>query len=136
MLPHDLRTYINSIDPFLPRCRRMELAIGVGVGLGKALYLSQKQHWLEWLDDYARRDAEGGPDHKPRSAEFIYNRIMCPPMLYWLAEGTGVPDVYLDRAFDAVVDVAPRPASRCAALRWVIPWGTVEFALRNGGTVG
>ena len=133
MLPHDLRAYVENIDPFLPRCRRMELAIGVGVGLGKALYGSQQQHWLEWLDDHAKREAEGGAGQRPRTAELIYNRIMCPPMLYWLAEGAGVPEVYLDRAFAAVLDVPPRPASRCAALRWVIPWPTVEFALLNDG---
>lgn len=135
MHPENLRTFVNELAPFLPRCRKMELAIGVGVGLGKARYLSQKQHWLEWLDGYALREGDSDRDHSPRSAEFIYNRIMCPPMLFWLAEGAGVPEVYLGRAYDAVLDVSPRPASRCAALRWVIPWKTVEFALQTGRSV-
>ena len=131
MRQKDLRTYVLNMDPFLPRCRSLELAIGVGVGLGNALYGSQKQHWLEWLDDYAMRATLGGDTYNVRSAGFIYNRIMCPPMLYWLAEGARVPDFILDDAYHAVVAAPPRPGSRCAALRRALPWRSVEFSLSS-----
>ena len=123
---------IDQIEPFLPRCRNMEVAIGVGVGLGQAVYASQKQHWQEWLVEYAQPGAHGRSGVLPRTAKFVYSRIMCPPMLYWLCEGVGVRDADLDRAYDAVLAAKPFPASRCAALRTAIPWEKIEVALRFG----
>lgn len=37
----------------------------------------------------------------------------------------------VDRAFDAVLGARPVPASRCSALRWVIPWSTIAFAVKS-----
>lgn len=125
----------NVLDDLTGGARAGDLiTIVARPGLGKALYGSQKQHWQEWLEDYARRKAEGGDAYRPRTAEFIYNRIMCPPMLYWLAEGAGVPEVYLGDAYRAVLAALPRPGSRCAALRRVVPWRSVVFSLKSSRT--
>lgn len=132
---NELLTKIDMIDPFLPRCRKLELATGVGVGLGKALYLSQKQHWQQWLENHMRRETFGATQDSPRTAAFIYNRIMCPPMLYWLAEGVRVPDIYLDAGYTAVLAARPHPASRCVALRWIVPWKMIEYFLTNNCTI-
>lgn len=63
-----------------------------------------------------------------RSSEYIYNHIMCPPMLFWLAEASGVSDVDLRKAFRAVVTAKPNPAKRCAAFRKQVPWKTIEMS--------
>src|SRR5712672_3308305 len=53
-------------------------------------YTSQKEHWLGWLSEY---DGPGAYDRKTsvvRSAEFAYNHVVCPPMILWLGEASGV----------------------------------------------
>jgi hypothetical protein len=59
-------------------------------------YTSQKEHWLGSLSEY------GGPGYygrknSHRSAEFISNHIVCPPMVLWLAEASGVPKTRLSK---------------------------------------
>ena len=52
-------------------------------------HATQKQHWLNWLREYDR------PGYYKRktwnhSAEYAYNHIVCPYMLLWLAEASGI----------------------------------------------
>ncbi len=48
---------------------------------------TQHGHWLGWLAGYDR-DAHGSKE-ATRSAEFVYNHILNPQMLIWLAEAVG-----------------------------------------------
>jgi hypothetical protein len=50
----------------------------------------QKEHWLGWLREY---DGPGAYSRQnaDRSAELVYNHIVCPPMVLWLGEASGVP---------------------------------------------
>ncbi len=53
-------------------------------------YTSQKEHWIGWLSEYNGPGFYGRKATAGRSAEFVYRHVVCPPMLLWLAEATGV----------------------------------------------
>lgn len=52
-------------------------------------YTSQGEHWQGWLYGYKGPGAYNRKNHH-RTAEFVYNHIMCPPMFIWLAETAGI----------------------------------------------
>lgn len=61
---------------------------------------------------------------------------MCPPMLFWLAEASGVSENRLVSAFEAVIAAEPKPAKRCAAFRNCVAWGDIEkLILKDAGSV-
>ena len=92
-------------------------------------YHSQKEHWLGWLAEY------DGPGYYGRrtwnvTAERVYNRIVNPSMLIWLAEASGVPSGTVQKASDAALAAAPNMSAQSAAIRCVIPWVLVEAHLK------
>lgn len=92
-------------------------------------YTSQKEHWLGWLSEY------GGPGYygrksSHRSAEFIYNHIVCPPMVLWLAEASGIPKARLSKAKLAAVSAGPQLQSQSAAIRNIVPWKMIQARLK------
>ena len=133
MLSDTFLEKIEGLEPFLPRCSALEAAISVGVGYGGATYWSQRGHWQEWLSDYDGPGPFGRMVDHGRRMDGIYRRIACPPMLFWLAEAVGVAGDKLDSAFGAVMAAPARPTSRCAALRRIIPWETIEAAMVSHG---
>jgi hypothetical protein len=94
-------------------------------------YSSQKEHWLNWLSQYGTAGYYGRKNHKVRSAETVYNRIGCPPMLLWLAEAVGVSKRQIQSAKQSALSVTPSYARQCSAIRKVIPWGVVSRHLRQ-----
>ena len=131
MTPRVLRAHILPLPADTPRHVELERAVGVGVGDGRAWYRHQKEHWLGWLAEYGGPGAYGRTPDAGRDAAYVYNHIQCAPMLFWLSEALRVDDGMLGRAFAAVIAADPRGASQCAALRRVLPWGTVEAALAD-----
>ena len=95
-----------------------------------AWYSTQKQHWLGWLAEYNGPGAYNRKTWRGRSAEFVYNHVVCSPMLLWLAEAAGVPKGKLRIAKRAMLGAGPRLASQAAALRQLIPWSVIEDKLR------
>jgi hypothetical protein len=93
-------------------------------------YGSQKEHWLGWLSEY---DGSGYYGRKSRglSAQFAYNHIMCPPMLLWIAEASGVAKKKVLAATQGALSARPTLASQCAAIRKIIPWGEIELRLNR-----
>jgi hypothetical protein len=91
-------------------------------------YRSQKQHWLGWLSEY-NGPGYYGRKNSHRSAQFIYNHILCPPMVLWLAEATGVSKRTVVDAKEASLSAAPTLAAQSAAIRRVIPWQMIERCL-------
>ena len=94
-------------------------------------YGSQKEHWRGWLRGYH------GPGHYKRKrwdrpAEFAYNHLLCPPMVLWLGEASGIPKRKITLAKDAALK-ASSLAARCAAIRKVIPWELIEKRLTRRG---
>lgn len=93
-----------------------------------AWYSSQKEHWEGWLRHYNGPGAYGRKVSN-RSAEFVYNHIVCPPMLMWLAEASGVTSARLAAAQKAALAAGDRLQSHCSAIREVIPWEAAKSAL-------
>jgi len=93
-------------------------------------YKSQNEHWLGWLKDY---DGPGDYNRKTnsgRDARFIYNHVMCPPMLLYLPEALGVPHRFIIKAFRQVQRIGRASLPKqCGAIRRAIPFELVEKEL-------
>ena len=113
----DLLSCIRRLSPAGPISKTLEEKRKV------VWYRTQKEHWLGWLREY---DGPGYYCRKrwDRDARFIYNHIMCPPMLMWLAEAAGVSRVNLMNARRRVVE-SRTLAAKCASFREQIPWDLV-----------
>jgi hypothetical protein len=90
-------------------------------------YRTQKEHWMGWLREY---DGPGayGRKHAKRSAEFVYNHVVNPLMLIYLAEASGLDPALLRCATGDALKRRSMPAMS-SAIRRVIPWTIVETAL-------
>lgn len=97
---------------------------------GYNTYTTQKAHWLGWLNPAAATGTyprTGGPD---RLARDVYNRIVEPKLLLWLAEAAEVhPDLRANALTDA--SVKTKLVSKSAAIRKHIPWPVLTAALRR-----
>jgi hypothetical protein len=91
-------------------------------------YTSQKEHWLGWLSEYGGRGYYGRKNSH-RSAEFIYNHIVCSPMVLWLAEASGVPKARVSKAKRAALCARPQLQAQSAAIRKIIPWELIQAHL-------
>lgn len=91
-------------------------------------YRTQKEHWLGWLDPksgtgtYPRADAPG------RTARYVYNHIVEPKMLLWLAVASGVSPELVSAARQGA-EGASSLSAKSAAIRKCIPWPVVAEAL-------
>lgn len=96
----------------------------------RAWYTSQKEHWLGWLSAY---DGPGYYNRKNwhRSADFVYNHIVCPPMVLWLGEASGLPKTRIAEAKQAALSARPHVARQCSAIRKLIPWEMIEIRLNK-----
>ena len=92
-------------------------------------YSSQKAHWLGWLSEYGSAGYYGRKNKTVRSAEVVYNRIGCPPMLLWLCEASKVPSRRVRLAMHTALAVKPDFRRQCAEIRNIIPWSIVELSL-------
>jgi len=84
-------------------------------------------HWLGWLAGYDR--GHHGPKEAKRSAEFVYNHILSPQMLIYLAEAVGLSSRRLELATTAALADTTSLATMTGAIRKVVSWRTVERAL-------
>jgi len=89
-----------------------------------------KKHWLGWLTTYE------GPKYyrrkdSIRTAQFVYNHLLAPEMVLWLGEASGVSGTVVRNAQKAACSVQPNPATRCAAIRKIIPWKIIEYRLNK-----
>jgi hypothetical protein len=91
-------------------------------------YKSQKEHWLGWLSEYGGSGYYGRKDSH-RSAEFVYNHIVCSPMVLWLAEASGIPNASVAKARQAALSASPQFQAQSAAIRKIIPWEMIESRL-------
>ncbi len=133
--PRQLRRAIAKLSPASPftdrfstRWRKLEEK---GKGQQERKYVwygTQHEHWLGWLSGY---DGPGAYNRKNwiRSAEYVYNHIVNPQMLIYLAEATKVDRKLLARAAKAALVNSISMSSMSSAIRRIIPWSTVEAAL-------
>jgi hypothetical protein len=92
-------------------------------------YSSQKQHWKGWLSEYGSAGHYNRKNRAVRSAEVVYNRIVCPPMLLWLIEASGVQKRRVRAAMRSALSATPSYARQCSKIRKTVPWSIVEERL-------
>lgn len=97
-----------------------------------AWYESQKEHWVGWLFHYNSPGAYDRKVTKGRDARFVYNHVVCPGLLAYLADASGVAR-NLVRQAKRIADSRGTEMSRAGAIRRVIPWELVQSALLDNG---
>lgn len=125
----ELLRLVKKLDDNQPLHKKLERELKIGPGFGRARYKTQKLHWIGWLTDYHTSGPYGRLARVSTPVEVVYNRLMCPPMVFWLAEASGVSHGPLHVAFEAALDSRPHCASQSAAIRRSIPWCDVERTL-------
>jgi hypothetical protein len=95
---------------------------------GFNLYQTQKDHWLGWLDPSAGTGTYPRQTGAEVPARTVYNRIMEPKMLLWLASAAGVSSGRVAEASTAAAQHRAF-ASKCAAVRKLLPWRVVADLL-------
>ena len=92
-------------------------------------YMTQKEHWLGWLNEYRGPGAYGrtGPS-QTRDAKFAYNHIVEVKMLLWLIEAAGVPRAKVQKARLGAAR-APSLSRKSAIVRRHVPWETLREVL-------
>jgi hypothetical protein len=88
----DIRDLLVAISR-IPEGRRMKS--------DSVWYESQKEHWIGWLLGYQGPGAYGRKRHDVSDAKSVYNRLVCPEMLLYLAKGSGVSAKLMREASNA-----------------------------------
>jgi hypothetical protein len=129
MTPEQLLRRIRKLPEFQPRTIRLELDLAHrGTVTGVSQYSSQKQHWISWLDEYDGPGYYGRRDWN-RTAEFVYNHVICPPMVLWLGEAVGTPRRTIRAAASAALAAPANMMSQAAEIRRLVPWSEIEVRL-------
>jgi hypothetical protein len=132
MTPSQLRRKTRKVPALPPVTAQLEAALAKRgtPDTSTERYSSQREHWLRWLEEY---EGEGhyGRQNWNRNAEFVYNHIVCPPMVLWLGEASGIDDATVIKAKNAALRAKPVFSSQAAAIRKVIPWGDIEAKLTH-----
>ena len=132
----DLLRYIADYPASPPRTTALEQRIRIGTGFHGKWYRSQQEHWLGYLG-YKRAlwFSNDRGDYFLEPARGHWNRTHCFPMLFWLAESSGVDSEILGIAELAAVDVANKirsdHPSHGKAARQVLPWILLEQTLMS-----
>ena len=95
-------------------------------------YESQKEHWMGWLFHYNSAGAYGRKVTQGRYAKFVYNRIVCPGLLTYLADASGVSR-RLVREAKRVEQSGNTSMQQAGEIRRIIPWQLVSDALIENG---
>ena len=133
MTPQELKELISTLDASAPVTASLEREL-TKIGMWDSStqwYSTQQKHWIGWLSGYDGPGAYGRDASKKRTAQFSFNHIMCPPMVLWLCEASGVETSRVAEAMKNALASRRVFASQCAAIRKVIPWTTVALALRT-----
>jgi hypothetical protein len=136
MTPQALRRKIKEFEATPPVTLSFERALtkqGTWSAEG-VWYRSQKEHWQGWLSEYDGPGAYGRKTSVIRSAEFAYNHIVCPPMVLWLGEASGVEMSLIVQAKKAALAASRKLPGKCAAIRKIVPWSEIESSLNSAAT--
>jgi len=95
-------------------------------------YESQKEHWVGWLFHYNSPGAYGRKVTSGRDAKFVYNHIVCPGLLSYLAGAAGVSQTLVRQAKRAAA-IGGTEMQQAGAIRRIIPWQLVQKALLEHG---
>ena len=129
MTRDQLRRKINRLREHQPLTVGLERELASrGTITGVIQYASQKQHWLGWLGEYNSPGFYGRRDWN-RTAEFVYNHVVCPPMVLWLGEAVGIPTESISAAVRAALAAPANMMSQSSAIRGTIPWSEIDARL-------
>jgi hypothetical protein len=95
-------------------------------------YESQKEHWVGWLFHYNTSGAYGRKITSGRDAKFVYNHVVCPGLLTYLAGAAGVSPSLVRKARRIEASDGSE-MSRAGAIRKIVPWELVQDALIANG---
>jgi hypothetical protein len=130
MTRHQLRLRITTLPEHQPITEQFECDLEVrALWVRSPSYRSQKEHWLRWLADYVGPGAYSRQNWD-RTAEFVYNHIVCPPMTLWLGEASGVPGQNVSDAASAALEAGAYLSAQSGAIRRVIPWSALHERLK------
>lgn len=96
-------------------------------------YRTQKEHWIGWLSEYDGPGAYGRKTPTPTNAQSIYNRIVEPKMLLWLAKAAGVDPGRVEEA-ERQASSATSMMQASGRVRRLIPWQDVQATLTTRGS--
>lgn len=99
---------------------------------GSTWYESQKEHWIGWLFHYNSPGTYGRKVTAGRDAAFVYNHVVCPGLLIYLAHASGVSRSLVTAARRAMASGGSE-MSRAGKIRRIIPWSTIQSALLTNG---
>ncbi|KKL80279.1 hypothetical protein LCGC14_2006340 [marine sediment metagenome] len=131
----EFRSYVASFPENPPRTIALEQKIEIGTGFHGKWYRSQREHMLGWLLVQECRERKNGKDPHDASAQGMWSRLKCSPLMFWVAEGAQV--------LGGVLDEAERAASAASAIRPTdgdphgkmmrgpLPWSVIAKALRS-----
>lgn len=111
------------------------MAEGRRIRRGRVWYESQKEHWMDWLFNYNSPGAYARKVVHGRDAKFVYNHVVCPEMLTFLAEASGV-DRRLVRQARSVLIRPISLMSKASEIRKIVPWNVVLGAMKSNGYLG
>jgi hypothetical protein len=111
--------------------RALERRLRIGAGFGEAWYSSPKEHWLRWLSEYGTAGVYGRTPAGDLPCEAIYNRLQCPPMVFWLGDAVEVPKGRLTAAYWAATSAPRQYGRQTAAIRREIPWRGIETKIHQ-----
>ena len=94
-------------------------------------YSTQKEHWVGWLLEYNGPGAYGRKTRNGRDAKFVYNHVVQPEMLVYLAWASGVSRAKVAAARKVLGTRQPL-MRQAASIRRLIPWEIVAAALWPG----
>lgn len=97
-----------------------------------AWYESQKEHWVGWLFHYNTPGAYGRKVTTGRDARFVYNHVVCPGLLIYLADASGVSRQLVREATKVAASDAPDMA-KAGRIRRIVPWELVQISLLKNG---
>ncbi|AML52827.1 hypothetical protein [Falsihalocynthiibacter arcticus] len=131
-----LKQFIACFEPAPPRTTALEQKIQIGTGFHGKWYRSQREHWLGWMFFQDAKALEKGIDPAGLPAKHVWNRLKCSPMMFWLAEVSGVSPSLLEAAENAAIRatlINPKDGNPHGRLmREVLPWDVIEEALSDG----
>lgn len=135
--PLQLRRAISRLSPASPvtnrfsaRWRKLGRRGGGQQEQRVVWYKTQHEHWLGWLKEYGGPGADNRKNAN-RSSEYVYNHIVNPQMLVYLAEAAKVKRALISRATKAALANRVSMSAMSSAIRNVLPWCVVEESLVN-----
>lgn len=107
--------------------RKLNLKLNIDPNYSKVWYTCQKEHLLGWVSESRGKGAYNRKrGHK--TAESVYIRIQCEPMLFWLAEACGISNKILLKTI-SLIKRSNHYSKNCGIIRSNIPWPEIEKAL-------